>query len=210
MTCMVLGTDRSTELDQILSSLIRDCHSLTSFTLRARSQFDPAEPPAPRHDYLFMWSPARLRDDLQVSKISDLEIDTCGSEFKNETHVCPQLARLIPHLRNGRLRMYKICPRIFDWKGYGPSPPKAETFIVNISLIKRNRFSAGFSHHCTESKNSWALYSDMVHTAEELAKQLLDSSNLKVLRILCHKHPWLEAMAKDCITGTKSTTRRWL
>lgn len=195
--------NQDNELDRILNSLIRDGHRLTSFTLRARSQFDPAEPLAPRHHYLSMWSPARPLDDLQVSKISNLEIDTCGSDFEREVHVCPRLALVIPHMRNVRLRMHSICPQIFDWKGYGPSPPKTEIFIVNISLMERNRFSAGFSHHCTEPKNAWALYNDMVHAAEELAKQILGSSNLKVLRILCHKHPWLEAMVKDCITGTE-------
>ena len=74
--------NQKNELDQILSSLIRDCDRLTSFALRARSQFDPAEPLAPRHHYLSMWSPNRLFGDLQASKISNLEIDTCGSQFK--------------------------------------------------------------------------------------------------------------------------------
>lgn len=81
--------NQDNELNQILSSLIRNCHRLVFFTLHARSQFDPADPLAPRHDYLSMWSPARLLDDLQVSKISNLEIDTCGSEFKMKPTFAP-------------------------------------------------------------------------------------------------------------------------
>lgn len=46
------------------------------------------------------------------------------------------------------------------------------------------------------------LYDDMVMRAIEFAKQM-PNPTLKVFRILCHKHPWLETVAKDCITRTK-------
>lgn len=46
------------------------------------------------------------------------------------------------------------------------------------------------------------LYDDMVMRAIEFAKQM-PNPTLKLFRILCHKHPSLETVAKDCITGTK-------
>lgn len=38
--------------------------------------------------------------------------------------------------------------------------------------------------------------------AVEFAKQM-PNPNLRVFRLLCHKHPSLEMVAKDCITGTR-------
>lgn len=71
------------KFNQTLSLLMRHSYRLTSFTLCARSQFDPIQPLASRHHYFSMWSPVRLLDYLWVSKLSELDIDTCGSEFKN-------------------------------------------------------------------------------------------------------------------------------
>lgn len=103
-----------------------------------------------------MWSPARLLDDLWVSKVSEIEIDTSGSEFKNEIHVCPWLALKIPHLRSVRLRMHRIWPQIFETehKDRGSSS-KTENIIINLSLKETDRFSTGFSHHCTESRRGF-------------------------------------------------------
>lgn len=124
--------------------------------------------------------------------------------IQNETHVCPQLARIIPHMQNVRLRMYRICSRIFDWKHYGPSAPRIESIIVNVSLIELNCFFARFSHHCSDAKRPWELYGDMVDAAEELTKQMPTPSSLKVLRILSHKLVTLDIVARDCIAVTKS------
>lgn len=112
------------------------------------------------------------------------------ARFKNEIHVCPQLALKIPHLRSVRLRMYSICRQIFDLKDCDPSS-KIESIIIDLSLRETDPFSTGFSYHCTKSRRAWELYNDMVHAAEEFANRMLNPS-LKVLRTLCHKHPSLE------------------
>lgn len=158
------------ELDEILSLLMCRCCHLTSFTLRAHGQFDPAQPLAPRHHhYLSMWSPARLLDALWASKLLELEIDTCGSELKNEIHVCPQLALKIPSLRSVRLRMHKICPQIFDLQHEeGARSSKIESIIINLSLKETDCLSAGYRSHCTGSRRAWALFDDMVMTANEM------------------------------------------
>lgn len=178
------------------------CSRLASSRLRASSQFDPAQPLAAHHHYLVAWSPVDFLDGHWVSKFTELEIDTCGSGFKSKVHVCPQLALKIPYLRSVRLRIHKICPRIFDalQQNDGATSSRIESIIVNLSLKETDCFPAGFSSHCTQPKRVWELYDDIVVTATEIGKQ---NPSFKVLRILCHKHPSLQIVARDCIAGTK-------
>lgn len=212
-------------LDRFGALLLPSCSHVDSFTLRARSQFDPAEPFAPRCDYLSLWSPASLVDTLQTCKISELVIDTCGSELNHsiQGHVCPHRILLIPSLRSIRLRMRRVCPQILDMQCIESTtlfdesstsspilperedpvvrpPSKIESIIINLSLKETGRFSAGYSQHCTRQRRGWDLYEDMIMAAEEVVKR---APGLKMLRFLIHKHPSLEIVAKDCITGTK-------
>lgn len=136
-------------LDAIL--MLQYCR-LSSFSFRAHSEYT-GEPLAPRTNYLSKWSPTRFLNAPWLSKLSELEIDTCGSEFKSGIHVCLQLALKIPHLRCVRLRMLRICPQIFDLQHQdGARSSKIESIIIKVSYKKMDRFTAGFSSHCTESR----------------------------------------------------------
>ncbi|KAJ5085022.1 hypothetical protein N7532_009793 [Penicillium argentinense] len=176
--------------------LLTRCVHLTAFILRAPSQFDPDKPLAPVTNYLESWSPTSLFDALHLSTISDLVIDTCGSEFQSGVHVCPRIALKIPSLRSIRLRMHNICPRVLELE----RDSKIESIIINLSLKEPDRFHAGFSRHCTEVKSAYELYDDMVMAASNVARS---QPGIKMLRILCHKHPYLEMMTRDCINGTQ-------
>jgi hypothetical protein len=177
------------------------------FSLHLKTQFDPSNPLIPRDDYLSLWSPTKLVDVFQATTLSHLVIDTCGSEVKG--HICPGIALSIPSLRSVRLRMQRICPRILTFRaaavtqdGHSNTLPlskaeqqdpiplaKIQSIIINTSLKESDQFSWGYSQHCTESKRGWDLFDDMVTAAIETAEQF---PSLKVMRILCHKHPWLE------------------
>lgn len=192
-------------LDDIL--MLQYCR-LSSFSFRAHIEH-AGVPLAPRINYLSKWSPARFLNAPWLSKLSELEIDTCGSEFKNGIHVCPKLALKIPRLQYVRLRMLRICPEIFDLQSQDSArPSKIKSIIIKVSFKEMDRFTAGFSTHCTESKGGRVLYNDMVRTATEMVKQ---TQSLKVLNILIHNFP-KEMVVKDCIAGTKmliSDERDW-
>ena len=186
------------------SVLLLRCAGLNNFTFQAHSHFDPRDPLAPRQEYLSTWSPAGLIDNLPTSKLTELVIDTCGSEIADNIHVCPHAVRQIPRLRSVRIRMRRICPEILDIDQTTEDPTKSsniESLIFNLSLIEPDRLSAGFSHHCTEGRRGWELFDDMVTAGSEAAKRL---PSIKVLRVLCHKHPSQEIVVRDCITGTKT------
>lgn len=168
---------------------------MKAFSLRARTDFDPHHPLAPAIHYLESWSPTRLFDTLDLSTISDLVIDTCGSRFQSGVHICPRVLK-IPSLRSIRLRMQHVCPRLLELG----SDSKIESIIINMSLIEPDRFHAGFSRHCTESMSAYDLYGDMVTAATMVAGS---HPGIKMLRIVSHKHPSSETVTTDCIKGTK-------
>lgn len=182
-----------------LNELLLRCARLENFTFQARSHFNPKDPLVPRQEYLSTLSPAGLIDNLPTSRLSELVIDTCGSELADNIHVCPRVVRLIPRLRSIRFRMRRICPEILDIDQ--TKSPKIENLIINLSLIEPDRFSAGFSHHCTKARRGWELFDDMATAGSEAAKRL---PTIKVLRILSHKHPSHGTVVRDCITGTKT------
>ncbi|EYE97496.1 uncharacterized protein EURHEDRAFT_295967 [Aspergillus ruber CBS 135680] len=181
---------------------------LSSFSFRAHSEH-VGVPLAPRTNYTSKWTPARFLDAPWLSKLSELGIDTCGSGYKNGIHVCPRLALKIPHLRYVQLRTLRICPEIFDLQYQdGARSSKIRGIVIKVSFKEMDRFTAGFSTHCTESKGGRPLYNDMVRTATEMAKQ---TQSLKVLIILIHNFP-KEMVVKNCIAGTKmliSDERDW-
>ncbi|KAJ5782940.1 hypothetical protein N7457_004714 [Penicillium paradoxum] len=190
------------KLNSKLNSLVDGNNYLRSFTLRARSHFDPAHPLAPRKQYITKWNPTEFFNMLGTSKLSHLVIDTYGSEMSGAVHICPRLGLQIPALRSVRLRMRSICPHIFGFsQGDSALPGNIECIIINLSLKDTDRFSTAFSHHCTEPRSAWNLYDEMITVGTEVAKK---TPSLKVCKILCHKHPWPDMMTMDCITGAKT------
>ncbi|CAG8369759.1 unnamed protein product [Penicillium salamii] len=183
------------QLNDVFSQFLPRCPRLKAFGLRAPSDFDPENPFAPATNYLESWSPTGLFDTLDSSAISDLVIDTSGSKFQSGVHICPQILK-IPSLRSARIRMHNVCPRLLDLE----QDSKIESLIINLSLKEPDRFHAGYSRHCTEPKSAYDLYDEMVVAATAVTKT---HPGIKLLRILCHKHPYLEIVTSDCIEGTK-------
>ncbi|KAJ5335526.1 hypothetical protein N7452_007929 [Penicillium brevicompactum] len=176
-----------------ICQLLSRCAYLKAFSFRAQSDFDPEHPMMPATNYLASWSPMRLFDILDLSGISDLVIDTCGSMFKSRVHICPRVLK-IASLRSLRLRMHHICPRVLELE----SDSRIESIIINMSLMEPGCFHAGFSRHCTEPKSAYDLYQEMVTTATNVATSHF---GIKMLRILSHKHPYSEIVTTDCIKG---------
>lgn len=81
--------------------ILPHCTRLACFALRSLTKFNPADPLAPRQKYLAAWSPASLVDTLYAANISELIIDTCGSELNGDLqhHICPRGLLAIPSLR---------------------------------------------------------------------------------------------------------------
>lgn len=124
------GKKGNETLDDIL--MLQYCR-LSSFSFRAHSEH-AGVPLVPRTNYLSKWSPNGFLDAFWLSKLSELEIDTCGSEFKTGIHVCPQLALKIPRLQYVRLRMLRICPEIFDLQHQDVArSSKIKSIIIKVS-----------------------------------------------------------------------------
>ena len=190
------------KLNEILTSLVKQSNHLTSFTLRVRSHFDPVNPLIPRQQYISSWDPTQFLSVLGSSNLTHLVIDTYGSEMNSSIHICPLLALQIPSLRSVRLRMCRICPQILEFsRGDSAMLLQIESLIINLSLQDVDRFSAGFSHHCTEPRRALDLYNEMITTGTGIAKQ---PPSLKVFKILCHKHPFPDTMTMNCITGIRT------
>ena len=102
--------------------------------------------------------------------------------------------------------MRRICPRIFDIPCAEANFPNdcakssLESLIINLSLKENGRLSTSYSRHCAQQTYAWPLHDEMIRTSENIVRR---SPNLKTLRILYHKQPSLEIVARDCITGTK-------
>ncbi|CAG8909255.1 unnamed protein product [Penicillium egyptiacum] len=98
--------------------------------------------------------------------------------------------------------MCRICPQILEFSPDDSTmPSRLESLIINLSLQDVDRFSAGFSNHCTEPRSSLDLYNEMITTGTEIAKQ---TPSLKVFKILWHRHPYSDTMTMNCITGIKT------
>lgn len=184
------------DLNNSFGRLLPHCTQMKTFTFSAASYFDPAKLYIPSTNYLGLWSPESLLNMLQFSILSDLTIDTCGSDFNTGVHVCPQIALKLPSLRSIRLRMRRICPLVFELK----QNSKIHSVIINLSLKENDRFHAQFTRHCTESYTPYELNDSMVMAATKMAKSL---TSITMLRILCHKHPYLEMVTTDCINGSQ-------
>ncbi|KXG47474.1 uncharacterized protein PGRI_013440 [Penicillium griseofulvum] len=190
------------KFNEILTSLVERSNHLASLTLHVRSQFDLDNPLAPRQQYISTWDPTQFLTVLGTSNLSHLVIDTYGSEMSNAVHICPLLALQMPSLKSVRLRLCRICPQILEFpRGDSAIPSQIESLIINLSLQNVDRFSAGFSHHCTEPRRALDLYKEMTTTGIEIAKQ---NPSLKVFKILCHRHPYSDTMTMNCITGVKT------
>ncbi|KAJ5580198.1 uncharacterized protein N7459_006183 [Penicillium hispanicum] len=192
-------------LNEVLSRLLPRFVQLRTFTLLARGYFNPKTPMAPYTDYLGQEFSMKFLEILPFSLLSDLTIDTSGSEITAREHLCPQIAAKIPSLRSLRLRMRCICPRVLEFDHNS----KIESIIVNLSLKESYLLNAGFSHHCTEPKSAYDLNDAMVTAATNTAASL---PSVKMLRILCHKHPYLDMVTTDCINGSQmvlSDDREW-
>ncbi|KAL4797291.1 hypothetical protein BDV19DRAFT_51757 [Aspergillus venezuelensis] len=184
-------------LDEHFRALLSHNTWLQSLSLRTSKHFDQNTQPWTGHcHYLFRWSPAVLIECLGTSNLTHLSLDTCGSNFKHGTHICPDLASKLPRLQSLRLRMYKICPRVFEI----PRNSAIESIIVNLSLVETHTLSAGFSKHCDGSKSASDLLVDMLSAAAETAKRI---SNLEKWRVLRHKHPTLDMAIYGCVSGSQ-------
>ncbi|KAL4810124.1 hypothetical protein BDV18DRAFT_130333 [Aspergillus unguis] len=184
-------------LNERFSVLLSTDSRLKSIGLQASAHFDEAQPLLPRHDYLSNWSPAGLVASLRTSNISHLVLDTWGSELKEDVHICPSLAQIIPSLRSVRLRMRKICPRALDLQ---QDASAVESIIVNLCLAETGHLSPGFSRHCDELNSSFRLFEDMLAVSTDVVKR---SPGLKKMRILRHMHPSLDMLVHDCVSGRK-------
>lgn len=189
--------------DQVLSHVLPRCVQLRTFSLLAKGYFNPKTPLASYTNYLGQGGSMNLLEILPFSVLSDLTIDTSGSEIKAREHICPQIAARIPSLRSVRLRMRCICPQVLDFDHNS----KIESIIINLSL--KESCLLAFSRHCTAPTSAYGLNDAMVAAATNIATSL---PSIKMLRILCHKHPYLEMVSTDCISGSQmvlSDDREW-
>ncbi|OQE94262.1 hypothetical protein PENNAL_c0004G09995 [Penicillium nalgiovense] len=192
-----------TKLNEILTLLVERNNRLASFTLRVRSEFDPASPLTPRQRYS-SWDPTRFLSILGTSNLSHLVIDTFGSELSSAIHLCPQLALQIPSLKSVRLRMRRICRQILEFpQGDNVIRSQLESLVINLSVPSVDQFFARFSRHCTEPGLSSELYDEMITTGTEIARQ---TPRLKVFKIVCYRHRIVcsDTVVMNCITGIKT------
>lgn len=185
-----------TDFNDVLSSILPYCTQLKTFTLFANGYFSTERPLESYTDYLKECSLGHILKVLPFSILSDLTIDTSGSEIQDKEHLCSQIALRIPSLRSLQLRMRCICPHVLEFD----KSSKIESMIINLSLKEDHLLNAGFSLHCTEAISAYDLNDKMVTAATEIATGL---SNIRMLRILCHKHPGLEMVTTDCINGSQ-------
>jgi hypothetical protein len=175
--------------------------------IRTLSEIDLRFPLGPRYEYLASWSISGLLGSIPASRISDLVLDICGSETEDDHtsghHMCPNLASLIPSLRTVRLRMRKICPRIFEFPSDPEHNSRLESLIVNISLREHDIriLYSGYSSHCETYRDGWDLYFEMIEAATTAIPKL---PKIKVMKLISHKDLETETVSHDCITGRRA------
>ncbi|KAJ5638725.1 hypothetical protein N7528_001115 [Penicillium herquei] len=183
-------------LNNTLPRFLRKAARLKQFDFIAKGYFNPDKPLVSYKNYLGQWPLMNLVDILPFSTLSDLTIDTMSSGVKTGEHICPRIAHIIPSLRSIKLRMRCICLQVLEFDHHS----KIEKIIINLSLKENNLLHAGFSHHCTEQIHAYDLNDAMVAAATKLATA---TPNIKMLRILSHRHPGFEMISTDCIDGSR-------
>lgn len=191
-------------LDRLISYLPKFSR-LESFTLQALCENDPIQPVASRHQYLGSWSVLGLLETIPKSKISELVLDTCGTDLsdgkKPGPHTCEALASLIPSLRTARLRMQTVCPRVFEFPPDTTNPRRLESLVLNLSLKESSHQDslAYYSSHCGDPQRAWnqVYYLEMVRSAIGAAEHL---PKLRVMDVLHHEYLSMNTISLDCIT----------
>lgn len=188
----------SSSLEGLIAS-IPDCPRLTSLSIQAWKKRDSSW----WSQCLIYWSPKSLSKNLPLSKVSDLVLDTCGSELYGEhswrRHNCVYLARCIPSLRSVRIRMGVICPRIFEFPSETTVDSRLERLVVNIYLKEQDLEEAAenYSTHCIYRRRVH-LYSEMITAATTAA---VNFPRIEEMSIISRKADDSDFMSHDCITG---------
>ncbi|KAL3457429.1 hypothetical protein BJX64DRAFT_17754 [Aspergillus heterothallicus] len=191
----------SERLNEHLNVLLSQAPCLRTFALRAALHFDLTQPLSPSQHYVSNWSPAPLLDGLSISRILNLEIDTHGSNFSDDIHICPEFARLIPSLRSLRLRMRKICPEALQLRHQDIGRPvRLQSLIINLSLLEPGSLSSGSSRHCQRFISTQGLFDQMIVASTRIAREV---PSLVTVRVLGQKYSSLDTLVHNCLTGRK-------
>jgi hypothetical protein len=185
--------------------LLAERTNLSSLTLGVRREHYPinrieqAYPP-PNLQYASGWNPTEFINVLGISSVSHLVIDRWGSKIDPAIHVCSRLALKIPSLKSLRIRMDRICPKIFRFP-QGDST-RIESIVINLSLQGARRHFRTFPVHCKGRRRALALYDEMVKDGTEIVRQI---SSLKMFKVMCYKRPHGRRTVMDCMTGIETT-----
>ena len=130
-----------TRLDELFEDL-RHFTVLKYLDITASSDPDGI---GPDWDYIHLATISKLVMNLPIMhSLRTFILDTSGTRLNGDdgsVHICEQIAEILPHIENVRLRMITICPAIFNIRSR-PSTRKValKTLIVKLHL------PSGFQH----------------------------------------------------------------
>lgn len=199
--------DRTMETLTSLASYLKHMHRIHAFRIRVVILLDQL---LSENAGLIPMIISTLLENLPKN-LSRLTIDCYSgyrvSEGQTTETECPSSLLLnkgfIPSLRHLRLRSRFICPKIFD-PFCSSAESQLESLIVNTSLKVDQSFPSMnkvfFSKQC-HREYSW-------HSSEDLYTELKNAANakipqstrIKVLRILRHKHPSDDVLSYDVLS----------
>ncbi|KAM3415751.1 hypothetical protein BST61_g9262 [Cercospora zeina] len=90
-------------------------------------------------NYIHLSTISRMLNNLPITQnLRTLVLDTAGTRLGDDddpTHLCEEVARVLPYIENVRLRMITICPAIFEIDGHAEGRHVAlKTLIIKLHL----------------------------------------------------------------------------
>ena len=157
---------QSTTLTPALDELFGDLRHFEALEcLSLESLLDTNQDTGPQCGHLYSSAVATLLRNLPIlHDLRSLTIDLCAGlnyDEKDDAHICEELAKVIPHIEDVRLRLKLICPSIFELQpDIGSSAVKLTSLKIKLhqppfemATIYTSTSCTAIQRHCTLSQN---------------------------------------------------------
>ncbi|GIZ38942.1 hypothetical protein CKM354_000233900 [Cercospora kikuchii] len=132
-------------------------------------------------DYIYVPTISRLLQNLPIThSLRTLVLDTAGSRLLGEngqTHLCTEIAQVLPYIENVRLRMISVCPAIFEVPGHA-----RRGRIALRTLILKLHLPDAFEHTDRRKAEPCQFHANLDHT-DALHSRIMDAAPMLLDRL---------------------------
>ncbi|KAK3690587.1 hypothetical protein LTR37_019083 [Vermiconidia calcicola] len=141
--------------------------------------FDVFVAQGPQWPYLDSSAVARFLRCLPLTQdLKNVTLDLCSGlnyDEVEDSHICEEVARILPRIDNVRLRLGIICPSIFEFSKHPePHDVRLRSLVIKLHLPTYHHSVQLSSTCCTETQGSSTLHKDMAKAAARYLFNIAD------------------------------------